>query len=54
MVITCIEDLREIARHKMPRMFFDVSKRNIATQILGKPVSVPLALAPIGLCGMQR
>src|ERR1700681_817649 len=85
MVITCIEDLREIARHKVPRMFFDyaesgsyaeetlhanrrdleaillrqkilvdVSKRSTATQILGKPVSVPLALAPIGLCGMQR
>ncbi|HXM31313.1 MAG TPA: alpha-hydroxy-acid oxidizing protein, partial [Xanthobacteraceae bacterium] len=85
MVVTCIEDLREIARHKVPRMFFDyaesgsyaeetlhanrrdleaillrqkilvdVSKRSTATQILGKPVSVPLALAPIGLCGMQR
>jgi L-lactate dehydrogenase (cytochrome) len=85
MVVTCIEDLREIARHKVPRMFFDyaesgsyaeetlaanrrdleaillrqkilvdVSKRSTATQILGKPASVPLALAPIGLCGMQR
>jgi L-lactate dehydrogenase (cytochrome) len=85
MVITCVEDLRAIARHKVPRMFFDyaesgsyaeetlhanrrdleaillrqkilvdVSKRDTATQILGKPASVPLALAPIGLCGMQR
>jgi L-lactate dehydrogenase (cytochrome) len=85
MVVTCIEDLREIARHKVPRMFFDyaesgsyaeetlaanrrdleaillrqkilvdVSKRSTATKILGKPASVPLALAPIGLCGMQR
>jgi L-lactate dehydrogenase (cytochrome) len=85
MVITCIEDLHEIARHKVPRMFFDyaesgsyaeetlaanrrdleaillrqrilvdVSKRTTATQIAGKPVSVPLVLAPIGLCGMQR
>jgi L-lactate dehydrogenase (cytochrome) len=85
MVVTCIEDLREIARHKVPRMFFDyaesgsyaeetlhanrrdleaillrqkilvdVSKRSTATQILGKPAAVPLALAPIGLCGMQR
>jgi L-lactate dehydrogenase (cytochrome) len=85
MVVTCIEDLREIARHKVPRMFFDyaesgsyaeetlhanrrdleaillrqkilvdVSQRSTATQILGKPAAVPLALAPIGLCGMQR
>ena len=83
--ITCVEDLREIARHKVPRMFFeyaesgsyaeetlhanrrdlkailfrqkilvDVSKRDTATQILGKPVSLPLVLAPVGLCGMQR
>ncbi len=85
MVVTCIEDLREIARHKVPRMFFDyaesgsyaeetlhanrrdleaillrqkilvdVSKRSTATKILGKPAAAPLALAPIGLCGMQR
>jgi L-lactate dehydrogenase (cytochrome) len=85
MVVTCIEDLREIARYKVPRMFFDyaesgsyaeetlhanrrdleaillrqkilvdVSKRSTATKILGKPASVPLVLAPIGLCGMQR
>ena len=85
MVITCIEDLREIAHRKVPRMFVDyaesgsyaeetlhanrrdlesillrqrilvdVSKRSTATQIVGKPVSAPLVLAPIGLCGMQR
>jgi L-lactate dehydrogenase (cytochrome) len=36
------------------KILVDVSKRSTATQILGKPVSAPLALAPIGLCGMQR
>jgi L-lactate dehydrogenase (cytochrome) len=83
--ITCIEDLREIAHHRVPRMFIDyleagsysqetlkanradlkaiklkqkilvdVEKRSTATKILGKPAAMPLALAPIGLCGMQR
>ena len=83
--ITCVEDLREIARRKVPRMFVDyaesgsyaqetlhanrrdleaillrqrilvdVSERTTATKIVGKPVSAPLVLAPIGLCGMQR
>ena len=83
--ITCVEDLRELARRRVPRMFLDyaesgsyaeetlranrhdleaikfkqkilidVSKRSTATKILGKEVSVPLVLAPVGLCGMQR
>ncbi len=83
--VTCIEDLRQIAHRRVPKMFIDyaesgsyaeetlhanrrdleaitlrqkilvdVSKRSAATKILGKPVSVPLVLAPIGLCGMQR
>jgi L-lactate dehydrogenase (cytochrome) len=83
--MTCIEDLRQAARRRVPRMFFDyaesgsyaeetlranradleaiklrqrilvdVSKRSTATTILGEPVPLPLALAPIGLCGMQR
>jgi L-lactate dehydrogenase (cytochrome) len=83
--ITCVEDLREIARRRVPRMFFeyaesgsyaeetlaanrrdleaillrqriliDASKRATATTILGKSASLPLVLAPIGLCGMQR
>jgi L-lactate dehydrogenase (cytochrome) len=81
---TCIDDLREIARRRVPRAFFqyadhgsysqstlranradleaiklrqrvaiDVDTRDLATTILGEPVSLPLALAPIGLCGMQ-
>jgi L-lactate dehydrogenase (cytochrome) len=82
--MTCIEDLRQSARRKVPRAFFeyaeggsyaeqtlnanrtdlqhiklrqrvlvDVSNRSTRTTILGEPVSLPLVLAPIGLCGMQ-
>jgi L-lactate dehydrogenase (cytochrome) len=83
--VTCIEDLRQIARRKVPRAFFDyaeagsyaqetlranrddleriklrqrvlvdVSQRDLTTTIIGEKVSLPLALAPIGLCGMQH
>src|SRR5258708_6424726 len=83
--VTCIEDLRQTARRKVPRAFFDyaeagsyseatlranredleriklrqrvlvdVSQRDLATTIMGEKVSLPLALAPIGLCGMQH
>jgi L-lactate dehydrogenase (cytochrome) len=83
--MTCIEDLRQAARRRVPRAFFeyadggsyaeqtlaanrddleaiklrqrvlvDVSKRSTATTILGEPISLPLALAPVGLCGMQH
>jgi L-lactate dehydrogenase (cytochrome) len=83
--ITCVEDLRALARRRVPRMFFDyaesgsyaeetlaanrrdleaikfrqkvlvdVSARTTATTVLGGQVTVPLVLAPIGLCGMQR
>jgi len=81
---TCIEDLREIARRRVPRAFFQyadhgsyaqstlranradldavklrqrvgiyVGTRDLSTSIAGQPASLPLALAPIGLCGMQ-
>jgi L-lactate dehydrogenase (cytochrome) len=84
-VITNVLDLRELARRRVPRAFFeyadrgaydeitlranrtaletisfrqrvmtDVSKRNLATTLLGQPVSMPLALAPVGLTGLQR
>jgi len=36
------------------RILVDVSRRSTNTTILGEPVSLPLALAPIGLCGMQH
>jgi L-lactate dehydrogenase (cytochrome) len=83
--MTCIEDLRQTARRKVPRAFFDyadggsyaehtlnanrtdleriklrqrilvdVTHRSTATTILGEPVALPLALAPVGLCGMQH
>jgi L-lactate dehydrogenase (cytochrome) len=83
--ITCIEDLRALARRKVPRAFFDyaeagsyaqetlranrkdfariklrqrvlvdVGQRDLGTTILGRPAAFPLALAPIGLCGMLR
>ena len=82
--ITNVLDLRELARRRVPRAFFeyadrgsydeitlrdnraaleairlrqrvmvDVDHRNLATTILGKPVSMPLAIAPTGLTGLQ-
>jgi L-lactate dehydrogenase (cytochrome) len=36
------------------RILVDVSTRSTATTILGEPAPVPLALAPIGLLGMQH
>src|SRR5450432_3546985 len=83
--ITCIEDLRELHKRRVPKAFFDyadrgsyaeetlranrddlqnikfrqrilvdVSKRNLATTILGEPAAMPLILAPVGLLGMQH
>src|ERR1700726_1472006 len=83
--MTCIEDLRQVARRKVPRAFsdyaeagaysqatlrsnredldriklrqrilMDVSQRDLTTTIIGGPARLPIALAPIGLCGMQR
>jgi L-lactate dehydrogenase (cytochrome) len=34
------------------RVLIDVSNRSTRSAILGEPVSLPLGLAPIGLCGM--
>jgi L-lactate dehydrogenase (cytochrome) len=36
------------------RILVDVSQRSTASTLLGQPVSVPLALAPVGLLGMQH
>src|ERR1041385_4708932 len=36
------------------RILIDVSKRTTASTLLGEPVSVPLAIAPVGLLGMQH
>jgi L-lactate dehydrogenase (cytochrome) len=82
--ITCIEDLREIHKRRVPKAFFDyvdcgsyseqtyranredlqairfrqrilvdISKRDLATAILGETASLPLILAPVGSTGMQ-
>ncbi|PAY03463.1 MULTISPECIES: alpha-hydroxy acid oxidase [Bradyrhizobium] len=83
--ITCIEDLRQLHKRRVPKAFFDyadrgsytedtlransddlqqikfrqrilvdVSKRTLATTILGEPSAMPLILAPVGLLGMQH
>ncbi len=82
--ITCIEDLREVHRRRVPKAFFDyvdcgsyseqtyransddlhaikfrqrilidISRRDLATNILGEKASLPLILAPVGSTGMQ-
>ena len=83
--ITCIEDLRILAKRRVPRMFYeyadsgawsestyraneadfqrlylrqrvaiDMSNRTLATTMVGQPVTMPVALAPVGLTGMQH
>ena len=82
--ITNVADLRELARRRVPRAFFeyadrgsydestlrenvsaleriklrqrvmiDVDRRNLATSFIGQPASLPLAIAPTGLTGLQ-
>jgi L-lactate dehydrogenase (cytochrome) len=84
-VITHIEDLREIARRKVPRMFYDyadagswtestyraneadfqkirlrqrvavnMEDRTLRATMLANSVAMPVALAPIGMLGMQH
>ncbi len=38
----------------VPRTLVDVSKRSLATEILGKPSSMPLVVSPTGLNGLFR
>jgi L-lactate dehydrogenase (cytochrome) len=45
------EDLQRI--HLRQRVLVDVSQRDTKTTILGEPAALPLALAPIGLGGLQ-
>jgi L-lactate dehydrogenase (cytochrome) len=80
-----IADLKEQARRRVPKMFFDyadsgawtegtyraneddfakillrqrvlvdMTDRNLATEMVGEPVAMPVALAPTGLTGMQH
>jgi L-lactate dehydrogenase (cytochrome) len=84
-IITCIEDLRQLAQRRVPRAFFqyvdsgsyseetfrancadmqkvklrqrvlvNVDHRDHSTLIVGQKSSLPIALAPVGLCGMQH
>ncbi len=84
-VITCIEDLRLLAKRRVPRMFYDyadsgswtestyranesdfaaiklrqrvavnLENRSTAATMVGVPVTMPVALAPTGLTGMQH
>lgn len=83
--VTCIEDLRQLHKKRVPRPIFeyvdhgsyteqtfqsnskdfrelrfrqrilvDVTSRSAKTSILGEEVSMPLALAPVGLGGLQH
>jgi L-lactate dehydrogenase (cytochrome) len=80
-----VDDLKRMARRRVPRMFFDyadsgsyteatyraneadfqqvllrqriarkLSDRTLRTQLVGEDVSMPVALAPAGLAGMQH
>ncbi len=84
-VITCIEDLRQLAEKRVPRMFYDyadsgswtettyranesdfqaiklrqrvavnMENRSTAVQMIGIPAAMPVAIAPVGLTGMQH
>ena len=45
----------DLARVKLrQRVLVDVAERELSTTIIGEPARLPLALAPIGLCGMQH
>jgi L-lactate dehydrogenase (cytochrome) len=83
--ITSIEDLRILAKRRVPRMFYDyadtgswtegtyrdneaafsrqklrqrvavnIEGRSIKSQMIGEDVRIPVALAPVGLTGMQH
>ena len=84
-VITTIEDLRQLAQKRVPRMFYDyadsgswtestyranesdfqkiklrqrvavnMENRSLATTMAGQVVKMPVAIAPVGLTGMQH
>lgn len=83
--ITCVEDFKQLARRRVPKMFYDyadsgswtestykaneadfqrllfrqrvavnIEHRSAQSMMLGQKVSMPLALAPTGLTGMQH
>ena len=83
--IACVEDLRVLAKRRVPRMFYDyadagsytestyraneadfakiklrqrvginMDNRSLRTTMVGVDVTMPVALAPVGLTGMQH
>ena len=51
---TLRENVRALERIKLrQRVMIDVDRRNLATSFIGQPVSLPLAIAPTGLTGLQ-
>lgn len=84
-MITCIEDLRLLAKRRVPRMFYDyadsgswtestyransrdfeaiklrqrvavdMTDRSLATTLVGHDATMPVAVAPVGMLGMQH
>ncbi len=84
-VITDIEDLQNLARRRVPKMFYEyadtgswtegtyfdneaafqrqklrqrvavnIDNRNLKSEMIGEAVTMPVALAPVGLTGMQH
>lgn len=84
-VITCVEDLRQLAEKRVPRMFYDYADsgswtettyranesdfqaiklrqrvavnmegRSTAVKMIGQDAKMPVAIAPVGLTGMQH
>ena len=50
---TLVANCADLQRIRLrQRVLIDVSNRSTCSTILGEPVSLPLGLAPIGLCGM--
>src|SRR2546430_16372295 len=47
-----VDDMRAIKLRQ--RVLVDVSRRSLKTIVLGEELSVPLAIAPTGLSGMQH
>jgi L-lactate dehydrogenase (cytochrome) len=52
---TLHENRAALARIRLrQRVMIDVDNRSLATEIVGQPVSMPLAIAPTGLTGLQH
>jgi L-lactate dehydrogenase (cytochrome) len=52
---TLHENCAALARIRLrQRVMIDVDDRSLATEIMGQPVSMPLAIAPTGLTGLQH